>query len=112
MPGESFPRAVIAELTGIGFYAYELYQFFHHPWLVGSYDELVIRYLQFLILTLALPLIYLCRLAELFVGGNSIHHFLSGHNSSDHGSTFFQIKFFYYTALVGLVLLRVIKWLW
>ncbi len=104
------------EISGFGFYLYELYIFFHHPQVVSIYDgSMEIYLIRFIMLLLALPLLYLFRIAYFFDWGDTLSYFLSGVFKFENANTFFQVKLFYYaiyTLLSILLFLEAIDYIY
>lgn len=83
------------ELAGFIFYLYELYKFFHYSESFSTNGSVEIYFLRLVMLFLALPLLYLFRVAYFFDCGDALCLFLSGLFKFENENTFFQVKLFY-----------------
>lgn len=94
------------EISGFAFYLYELYNFFHNPQAISIGGSAEIYYLKFIMLLVALPLLYLFRIAYFFEWGEALSYFLSSVFKFENSNTFFQVKLFYYAiwALLSILL--------
>lgn len=100
------------EFSGFIFYLYELYNFFYHPPIVSMYDgTLEIFYLKSVLLLLALPLLYLFRIAYFFDWEETLSHFLSMAFNFENKNAFFQVKLFYYAINTILSILLFIEFI-
>lgn len=103
-------KKIILEIPGFIFYLYEVYNFFTVPKIVSIYDgSSEIFFLRLIILLLALPLLYLFRLAYYFDWGGVLSSALSGIFKFDSKNTFFQVKLFYYAIYILLSILLFFK---
>jgi hypothetical protein len=94
-------KKIILEISGFVFYLYELHSFFYNPQIIydGSAE---VYFLKLIFLLLALPLLYLFRIAYFFDWGDALSSFLSGVFKFEDSNTFFQVKLFYF-AIYGIL---------
>lgn len=96
------------EISGFVFYLYETYRLFTVP------EKIIeIFYLKLIFLLLALPLLYIFRIADFFDWGDTLSYFISSVFKVEHKNIFFQVKLFYhaiYTLLFILLLLETLNY--
>jgi hypothetical protein len=86
---------LVFEIVGFGFYLFELYNFFHQPYLLSINGGIIeIYYLRFILLVLVLPLLYIFRLAYFFDWGDVLAYALSCIFKFNNQNVFFQVKLF------------------
>jgi hypothetical protein len=102
------------EIAGFCFYLWSFYHFFHSPHTIGFDDtSYAIATLQFLMLVIALPLLYIFRIADFFEWGEGLADFISSAIGSDDAATeYFQVKLFQrfiYAILLVLILIDTVE---
>lgn len=89
------------EVVGFGFYLYELYSFFHRSPIFSISDgSIEIYYLRFLMLAVALPLLYIFRIAYFFDFGDALSFGLSTIFKFGNSNVYFQVKLFQYSIYI------------
>lgn len=97
---------IIIEVSAFAFYIYEICVFLSGP----PESSVAIAMLKFIMLFLALPLLYIFRIAEFFDWGGALSFFISGVFKTDsHANNFIQVKLFYYATYTLLIILFVFE---
>lgn len=97
---------IIIEISALVFYIYEIYTFVSGP----PEHSVAIAILKFIMLFLALPLLYIFRIAEFFDWGGALSFFISGVFKTDsHANNFIQVKLFYYATYTLLTILLIFE---
>lgn len=96
---------IIIEISAFAFYIYEIYAFVSGP----PENSVAIAMLKFIMLFLALPLLYIFRIAEFFDWGGALSFFISGVFKTDPQNNFFQVKLFYYATYALLTILLIFE---
>lgn len=96
-------KKLTVEMLGFIFYLLALYLFFHYPQEYSTYNDSYLIYpLKFIMLVVALPVLYIYQLAYHF----SFEHYLPFFNNS---TTQFEAKLFYYIINILLTILFVFE---
>ena len=94
-------KKITFEIFGFSFYLFEIYRFFHlGPIVFQTEGEFLVHYIKILLLFLALPLLYVYRIAYFFGWEDVFSYFLSTSFKVDTRNNYFQIKLFYNTVYI------------
>jgi len=101
-------KKLLLEILGFAFYVYEVYRLFNVTFVIPN-DPLGVSYLRAVMIILALPLLYLFRIAYFFDLGGHLSAVLSAIFKFDDKHAFFQVKLFYYAIYACLSFLLLVE---
>lgn len=96
-------KKIEIEILGFFFYLFALYLFFHYPQEYSTYDDSYIMYsLKFIMLVVALPVLYIYQLAYYF----NFEYLLPFFNQPN---TQFEAKLFYNTINILIIIFYILE---
>lgn len=102
--------SILLEIFGFGYYLFEFYSFFHNQQMVSLNDSsFVIFQLRLIMLIIALPLLYLFRVASFFDWDGALSNTISKMTKSENQNIFLQVKLFYHATYFLLFIILILR---
>lgn len=100
----------VLDIAGFLFYLFEVYIFFHEPTTVlYTEGDFFIYFFKIIILFLALPSLYIFRIFSFFGLEDAFSYFITSILKSNNANNEFQIKLFYRTTYLLLLVLMLFR---
>lgn len=102
-------KNIVIEISGFLFFLYEFWHFSQTEFIYATDGSMEIYFVRFVLLYIALPVLYLFQIATFLGIEESVAHILSVIFKFENSHTYTQIKMFYHVTIFLLLILVILK---